>query len=61
MAMQAAIRHNEVTMKMGLALLASVVAGIDIDVEAKNKQLDDHLAKRLSQIFGDKDDLGYVA
>lgn len=53
--LEAAIRHNEVTMKMGFALLASVVAGIDFDYEAKKKQFDDHIAKRLSQIFGDKE------
>jgi hypothetical protein len=51
--LQAAIRHDQVTMKMAFALLASVVAGVDFDVEAKKKEFDNHLAKRLGQLFGD--------
>jgi hypothetical protein len=59
--LQAMIRQNELTMLMGLALLASVVAGVDLDIEAKKKEFDDHFAKRVGQLWGDKDDLGYIA
>jgi hypothetical protein len=59
--LQVAIRYDEITMRMGFAILASVVAGVDFDIEAKKKQFDSHLAKRVGQLFGDKDDLGYVA
>jgi hypothetical protein len=42
------------------ALAAKVFETPAIDPEAAKKEFDDHLAKRLRQLFGDKDDLGYI-